>query len=229
MSRLERVKQAMRAVELLKEQKHRRTYESLAKETGLPITVLNRYVKGRVLPNADKTQKIIALYEKGLKDEVKSKVLKFHDVVNNMDLLSDVELLDAVAKTVASEFNDIDLVVTTEDGLPFATLLAHEIGAKLSYLLERKKLGVEDYLEINIFNEKGSARPLYLPKSLCTKRTRTLFVDDIIRTGSSACAVLQTLSECSRLQGGFIIVSIGGDGRKKAEKICPIRAFVELK
>lgn len=228
MSRLERVKQALRAIELLKEQKKTRTYESLSAEINLPITVLNRYVKGRVLPNEEKTEKIIALYEKSLKDDAKGKVLKFKEFINDIDLLSDVELLDAIAKTASSDFEDIELIITTEDGLPFATLLAREIGAKIGYLRERKKLGISDYLEINIFNDKGNARPLYLPKDLCSKRTRTLFVDDVIRTGSSAEAILKVISTHSRLQGCFTLITIGKTGKERIEKICPVKTFVEF-
>lgn len=229
MNRLARVKQSLRAVELLKEQKKTRTYEDLSGEIGLPITVLNRYVKGRVLPNQEKTEHIISLYEKSLKDDAKGRVLKFKEFINDIDLLSDVELLDAIAKTVSSDFPEIDLVVTTEDGLPFATLLARELGAKIGYLRERKKLGVDGYIEINLFNEKGVAKPLYLPKELCGKRTKTLFVDDLIRTGSSAESILQILSKNCRLEGCFALLSIGKSGKRRIENVCPVKTFVEFK
>jgi len=229
MSRLERVKQSLRAIELLKEQKKTRTYESISKEINLPITVLNRYVKGRVLPNGEKTKRIISLYEKSLRDDAKSRVLKFKEFINDIDLLADVELLDAIAKTVSSEFSDINLIITTEDGLPFATLLAREIGAKIGYLRDRKKLGVEGYIEINIFNEKGVARPLYLPKDLCSKRTRAIFVDDLIRTGSSAEAILRVISNHCRLEGCLTLIAIGNAGKKRIGKLCPVKTFVEFK
>lgn len=229
MGRIERVKQAMRAVDLLKEQKRVKTYEDISKETGLPITVLNRYVKGRVLPNAMKTKKIIGLYEKGLKEDAKSRILKFHEFVNNMDLISDVELLDSIAKTVATAYSNVEVIVTTEDGLTFATLLAREIGAKICYLREGKKLGVTDYIEVNIWSEKGNAKPLYLPESLCKKKTKTLFVDDVIRSGSTAEAIAKVLAEKSKLQGCFALLAVGSEGRKRVEKICPVSAFVEMK
>ncbi len=229
MRRLGRVKRSLRAVQLLKREKREKTYKKLSGETGLPITVLNRYVKGRVLPNQEKSGMIISLYGGRLKEEAKSKILKFGRFINDIDLLTDVKLLSSIAKAVAGDYEKVELVVTTEDGLPVATLLAKEIGARIGYLRERKKLGVKDYIEINIFDEKGTARPLYLPAEVCSSSTKTLFVDDVIRTGRSAEAILTVLSEQSRLQGCFALVAIGGAGKKRVEGLCPTKTFVEFK
>jgi len=51
---LDNMKRKIQAIEYLRLLKSDYTYEKLSKKTGLPATVLNRYIVGRVLPSQER-------------------------------------------------------------------------------------------------------------------------------------------------------------------------------
>ncbi|MFX1486641.1 MAG: adenine phosphoribosyltransferase, partial [Promethearchaeota archaeon] len=75
---LKNIEKRIRAVELLRLLKKTHTYDNLSKATGLPITVLNRYVKGHILPKTKRAEELLRTFsnERELQKEI-SKRIKF--------------------------------------------------------------------------------------------------------------------------------------------------------
>ena len=61
MSQIKAVQEKLRLVRIPKILKKSYTYEELSKMTGLPITVLNRYVRGKVLPSTERTKELLEM------------------------------------------------------------------------------------------------------------------------------------------------------------------------
>ena len=70
LSRVERIRLQLRAVELLRQLKEGQTYSQLSGITGEPITVLNRYVKGRVVPSEAHMAPILRVEAKQVETEM---------------------------------------------------------------------------------------------------------------------------------------------------------------
>lgn len=69
---LDEIYNRIRAIDMLKILKKRYTYDHLATLTKLPITVLNRYVKGHVLPSVDRANELLKIFRK--KFDVKKEI-----------------------------------------------------------------------------------------------------------------------------------------------------------
>jgi len=54
----------MMTIDLLRTAKKHFTYRELSGETGLPVTVLSRYVKGHVLPSSSRAKKVWNILER---------------------------------------------------------------------------------------------------------------------------------------------------------------------
>ena len=215
----------MRAVELLRLAKKRHSYQELSKFTGIPITVLNRYVKGHILPSADRAEDIIFSLERNfnINQQVLER-LKFTKggFIDNTKILSDLTLLRFAAEHAIRKLagRRISKVLTVAvDGIPFASQIASLLGVNLIYAKKEKEVGVESFLEETFTVDRtGMQFSLYLPKDLIERRDSVLIVDDVVRSGEQLKALINLTKRAGAdIAGVFILIAIGERWKQELE------------
>jgi adenine phosphoribosyltransferase len=228
------IKKRMKAVELLKIMKKTHTYEELSKITKLPITVLNRYVKGHVLPSKSRADELFEIFDKefDLKEEI-SRRIKFdgRGYFDNTELLGDTILLRVISQMVSEKFagKKVTKVLTAAvDGIPIATQIANLLEAQLVIAKRTRDVGVSKFLEESYSPSfSGVLMTLYLPKGALTSKDNVLIVDDIVRSGETQRALVNLAEKSGvKIVGIFFIISIGKSWEKKIK--APPNAIVEV-
>ena len=240
-SKFDRERVRIAAVEVLRVMKRSYSYEELSSMTGLPVTVLSRYVNGHVLPSFDRASEILDLFgEKFLVKAVKDKIrLDERRVFDHTGVLSDVVLLSMVAKIALREFweEEITKVLTKETaGIPLAVLVGRELGVDVLIARDKKSMAVKRFIEARRVFSDGTYAYMYLPRGLMGEKDNVLIVDDCIRTGSAVRALAEMCKMAkASLKGVFVIIEVGdASSRIEAELAkmfppkCPVKALVKL-
>lgn len=237
MSRVADVKTRISSVELLATLKKSYSYRDLSAILGLSAPILSRYVRGHVLPSAQRSEKFIATFREKLLRKMVTELVKVspdgsYDVSN---VVSNVGLLRQIAKVVYSEFSlvEVDRVLTMEvDGVPLAVEVAGEFNANVAIARAERDLGVEEFLEQKVVYSPSSIKYLYLPKAALKKGEHVLIVDDMVRSGYTI-EGLSRLAEKARAKvvGVFSIASVDQSMQKLKSRLgltCPIESLVAL-
>src|SRR5438128_1645333 len=105
-SRILDLKYKLMTIELLNLAKKRYTYRELSQMVHLPETVLSRYVKGHVLPTADRAEEINRTLQKymSLERELQERI-KFDDLgyFDNTAIINDTMLLERAVQHAESQ------------------------------------------------------------------------------------------------------------------------------
>ncbi|WP_457752093.1 phosphoribosyltransferase family protein [Thermococcus sp.] len=237
MSQLKSVQEKLRLVRILRLLKKSHTYEELSKITGLPITVLNRYVRGKVLPSTERTRELLELLRPyiNIEEEVRRRI-KFdeHGFFDNMPVLSDTALMSIIAEEVAGRYMDVnvDKVLTAAtDGIPLAVHVAKELNVDVVYAKKKKEVGVEKFYEVSyVPSASGSVTTLYLPHWALKKGEKVLIIDDVIRSGETQKALLEMCRQAgAKPIGMFFLVSVGNMiEHLKDEYSIPVESLIRL-
>ncbi|ASJ16307.1 adenine phosphoribosyltransferase [Thermococcus chitonophagus] len=237
MNQLEAMKEKIKVIRMLRVLKKSYTYEELSKITGLPITVLNRYVRGKVLPSVERARELTEKLSPylNLEDEVRRR-LKYDSFgfFDTMSVLSDTNLLALIAEEVALRYmkTGVGKVLTAAtDGIPLAVQIANELGIDVVYAKKKKEVGVDKFYEINyVPSASGSITTLYLPAWALKKGERVLIVDDVIRSGETQKALIELCKQADATPVGmFFLISVGDIVDKlKEEYNIPVDALVRL-
>lgn len=210
-------------IKLLNTIKRKHTYREISQWTGLPVTVLSRYVKGHVLPTSKRAREIWAALQKiaNLEDTLISRI-KFDDMgyFDNTQIVYDVPLLRLAAQYAISKFagKRINKVLTPAvDGIPLATLIANSLDVDLVIAKKNKEIGVKEYIEENYIPQNlGVILTFYIPKDAIKKGDSILIVDDVIRTGETQQALIQLVNKVkAELAGIFVLIAVGEDWKKR--------------
>lgn len=216
----------LRAVELLRLAKEVYSYQELSRFTNIPVTVLNRYVKGHILPNVDRAEAILYFLEKNLNigQQVLSR-LKFTKggFVDNTKIIFDTTLLRFIAEYAIRRLagRRISKVLTVAvDGIPFASQVASLLGIPLVYAKKEKEVGVESFLEETCAVDRtGMQFSLYLPKDSIERRDSILIVDDVVRSGEQLRALTNLAKRSgAEIAGIFILIAIGDRWKHELEQ-----------
>jgi len=237
MSQLKSVQEKLKLIRVLRLLKKTYTYEELSRMTGLPITVLNRYVRGKVLPSAERTRKLLELLMPyvNIEEEVRKRI-KFdeHGFFDNMPVLSDTTLMGLIAEKVASDYldRDVDKVLTAAtDGIALGVHIARELGVDIVYAKKKKEVGVEKFYEVSyVPSASGSVTTLYLPQWALRKGENVLIVDDVIRSGETQKALIEICKRAGAKPAGmFFLISVGDViDRLKKEYSVPVESLITL-
>ena len=237
MSQIEAVKEKLRVIRVLRLLKKNYTYEELSRITGLPITVLNRYVRGKVLPSTQRTRELIKVLSPyvNLEEEVKRRIIfNKHGLFDNLKILSDNDLMNLIAESIASKYRDkkIDKILTAAtDGIPLAIHIGNELGVDVVYAKKKREVGVEKFYEVNyVSSSSGSVMTLYLPHWAIKKGENILIVDDVVRSGETQKALLEMCKQANTTPVGmFFLISVGSViDRIKEEYKIPVDAMIHL-
>lgn len=239
LTQLEQIKARLRCIELLKILKKRMTYEELSKilkvrpqlrgkskqdtvKKPLPITVLNRYIRGHVLPNAERTEEMLEILEKeiDLVKEVRNRLKFDNGYFDNTALLGDTLLLRYIARVMAQKFakDGITKVLTAAaDGIPIGTHIANELEVGLVVAKRIREVGVQDFVEETyIPSFSGTRMSLYIPKYSFGRKDQVLVVDDVVRSGETQRALINIVKKAgAKVIGLFILVAIGDSWREE--------------
>ncbi|BAA30803.1 256aa long hypothetical protein [Pyrococcus horikoshii OT3] len=237
MNQYEAIKEKIKVIRMLRILKKTYTYEDLSKITGLPITVLNRYVRGKVLPSIERAKELEEKLKPylNLEEEVKRR-LKFDSFgfFDTMSVLSDTNLLALIAEEVALKYlrTGVSKVLTAAtDGIPLAVQIANELGIDVVYAKKKKEVGIEKFYEVNyVPSASGSITTLYLPMWAIKRGERVLIVDDVVRSGETQRALVELCHQAdATLVGMFFLISVGDVIDKLQEEYnIPVDALVKL-
>jgi len=117
---MQNLEKKLRAVEYLRYLKTKHTYRELSEIFGLPITVLNRYISGKILPGNKKTEIFLRAYneEFNLEEEIKQSIIFDGEYFDNTKILYDTFLLRRIAEYSKTLFDNVDKIFTSAtDGL----------------------------------------------------------------------------------------------------------------
>jgi adenine phosphoribosyltransferase len=237
-SHLKDIMSRIRVVEVLKLLKRTHSYNELSSASGLPITVLNRYIKGRVLPSQERSVLLLKALQDmfDLSQEVRKRI--FFDkngYFDNTPILSDTLLSRAIAREVARRFagKRITKVLSPAvDGIPIAVHVANELGIDLIIAKKVKEVGIETFIEESyVPSYSGVLMTLYLPKKAISPKDRVIIVDDVIRSGETQRALINVANRVGATTVGiFILVAIGTLWEKelKLPSSCQLETLVRL-
>jgi adenine phosphoribosyltransferase len=212
------------------------SYSELARRTGIPETVLCRYVKGDVLPGDDTARKLWDSLDKieQLDQVIYEKIyVDPYGYVDTSNVVNDPLILMRASHYVMMKFagKRITKILTPAvNGVPLATSIALLLEVPLVIAKRNKEMGVKDYIE-----ESYPAGPyvvsLYVPKNAITGRDDVLIVDDLIRTGSTVQALINMVKKMkANVAGVFALVGVGDEGVQnlKAENPFPVEVVATI-
>ncbi|MCQ5377286.1 MAG: adenine phosphoribosyltransferase, partial [Candidatus Methanomethylicia archaeon] len=196
-TRYENLKKQIRAVEFLRLTKGDCSYMELMRLTGIPITVLNRYVKGHILPGPDRAAAILEKLEKGydVNRHIMDKVaFDKGGFLDNTKIVGDTLLLRYIADHVVQKLagRRVSKVLTVAvDGIPLAVHIAAAFGVPFLYAKKEKEIGVTNFLEETYTVSKaGMQISLYIPKGGIERKDSVLITDDVVRSGEQLKALV---------------------------------------
>lgn len=238
-TRLHDIKFRLMTVDMLRVAKERYTYREIGSKTGLPVTVLSRYVKGHVLPGAKRAYKIWAVLRKfvSLEDELRRRI-KFdgRGYFDNTSIISDIPLLKQAALYALSKFagRRITKVLTAAvDGVPLATVVAETLGVNVLIAKKVKEVGVKDFVEETfILGDSAVVTSLYLPKGLIRRSDSVLIVDDVIKSGETQRALINLVSRFrADVAGVYALIAVGDDWIDKLRNSlrCPVEVILTVR
>jgi purine operon repressor len=225
-TRYEYLKMQIRSVEFLILAKQVYSYQELMQLTGIPITVLNRYVKGHILPSPERATSILKKLEKGY-DVTRHIMDKLGfdkgGFLDNTKIVGDTLLLRFIANHVVQKLagRRVSKVLTVAvDGIPLAVHIADAFGVPFIYAKKEKEIGVANFVEETYtVSRAGIQVSLYLPKNGIERRDSILITDDVVRSGEQ----LKALVNLARRSGAeiaavFVLIAVGERWKKEIDE-----------
>lgn len=234
----EDLKFRLMTIELLRTAKKQFTYRELSSKTDLPVTVLSRYAKGHVLPNAARARELWDILKKlvGLQAELQRRI-RFNDdgYFDNTSIIGDYSILGQAAHHALATFagKRVTKVLTAAvDGIPLATMVANSLGVDLIIAKRNKEVGVPAFLEETYaLRDSGVTMMLFVPKNALKRRDSVLIVDDMIKTGETQAALVNLAQKAkAEVSGVFSLIAVGDEWKEKIElpKGSPIEVVTKV-
>lgn len=236
MGSLDEVRKKLLAIDILRLLKGSFSYKQLSKLTNLPATVLSRYINGHMLPNLEKSEKVIDLFkERFLAELVRAKISEVDGAYVLTQVNYDANLQKLIAKFIIRELElvKIDKVLTAAtDGIPLAVQIGNELGAKIVVAKKERDVAFTEFLEERAIFSPVLFKTFYIPKGSIKPRDQVLIVDDIARTGATIEALARLVERSrARLTGIFTIFSVDNCMEKIKRKLklrCKVESLINL-
>jgi len=191
----------------------------------LPETVLSRYVKGHVLPTADRAEEINKTLQKymSLERELQERI-RFDDngYFDNTQIISDTMLLERAVQNAVGKFagRRITKVLTAAtDGIPLATLLAHRLGVNLIVAKKNREVGVREFIEeVYVPARTAIMFSLFVPRDALRRQDCVIIADDVIDSGETQRALVKIAQKAkAEVTGIYALVAIGNEWKARIE------------
>ncbi|HUU76957.1 MAG TPA: phosphoribosyltransferase family protein [candidate division Zixibacteria bacterium] len=214
---LDDLRKRIRSIELLRMLKRYHSYEELSSIMGYSKVVLNRYIKGHVLPASERADEIIQIAKSKLDvvKLVKDQLVFFRGYFDTTMLLGNTSLLKLVAQYVADNFKEAGITkicAVAPEGLPMAVHLATELGTDIAIAKRTRDLGVREFVKVHYPQETtGELLSLNLPKGLLTLDDRVLIIEDSCRTGTTLEMMVELVKKSMAKIGGVFVLAGMGD------------------
>ncbi|MFQ6085553.1 MAG: phosphoribosyltransferase family protein [Candidatus Bathyarchaeia archaeon] len=233
---IDRLKYKMAVAQKLSLAKQSHTYYKLSSITGLPVTMLTRYVKGNVLPSLKRASALDRSLSKimNLKDEIRKRIrVDKNGYLDNTSLISNITLLNLVAQYAVKRFvgKRITKVLTAAvDGVPLATMVGGEVNVDVLVAKRNREVGVDEFIEETYVPSNSAVMmSLYLPKNLIVPGDDILIVDDVIRSGETQRALINLVRKRrAYVTGIFSLIAVGERWKEKLEGFSDIPVVVVL-
>ena len=224
-SRILDLKYKLMTIELLNLAKQRFTYRELSVMVHLPETVLSRYVKGHVLPTAQRAEEINKTLQRYMSlDKELLERIHFDDggYFDNTAIIGDTLLMERAVQHAVGKFAGkrvTKIMTAAVDGIPLATLLAHRLGVGLLVAKKAREVGVREFIEeIFVPPKTAVVLSLFVPRDAIKKTDCVLIVDDIIDSGETQRAMMKIIQKAkAEVIGIYALVSIGSDWKARIE------------
>lgn len=234
----ENLKLRLMTIELLRTAKKQYTYRDLSTKTGLPVTVLSRYAKGHVLPNAERARLLWKTLTKmvGLQVELRRRIVFNNEgYYDNTDIVGDYNILRQAGHHALAVFagRRVTKVLTSAvDGIPLATMVANSLGVNVVIAKLNKEIGVPAFLEETFaLKDSGVTKTLYIPRDVIKRRDSVLIVDDMVKTGEEMVALVNMVHKAkAEVSGVYALIAVGDEWLKKMNlpKDCPVEVVTRL-
>src|SRR5207245_5147975 len=155
-SRILDLKYKLMTIELLNLAKQRFTYRELSAMVHLPETVLSRYVKGHVLPTAQRAEEINKTLQRymSLDKEVLERI-HFDDggYFDNTAIIGDTWLMERAVQHAVGKFagkRGTKIMTAAVDGMELGNLLAHRLRVRLLAANKDKAAALKGVTEASV-------------------------------------------------------------------------------
>jgi len=233
--RVERIREALDAIELLTLAKQYYTYKDLERFLGLPTTVLARYVKGHVLPAGKRGEEI----RRSLLEAVKlgarvTETLRKHGVQAISQVSMNPGLMWFIVQHIIylNAGRRITKVLTaTEGGVPLATLVSYRLCVPLVVATPYRRTDTRKTIEIELAPDAQISvdryvRTMHIPSGVLKRNDAVLIITDCLSDGCLQVA-LEKLARTARANVAAIWATIvTTDNWMKTE--CPVDSFTKL-
>ena len=220
-------------IERLKLLKRMFSYKELSSITGVPETVLCRYIKGSIIPSYDQAERIWHALNKMV--DIRKLILEKLEVIGEgfvdlSQIISDPYMLQYIAQHVYMLFAGkrvTKVLAPAVNGIPFATAIALTFQVPLVIARRTRNINVVDYIEGSYIGPSADIITFYVPKRMIKRKDEVLIVDDIVRTGKTLRTMVKIVERVKAIISGAVILVGIGEAWKKEINI-PVDVIVQL-
>ncbi len=232
-TKLDKMKARLMANEILRLLKPHMSYKDLNRLTGVPESILCRYVRGNIIPSYEQAINILSrislstdldsllrnlvLSEKSTIIDL-SRVMKDPYIIRLLTILLSIEL---AGKSISK------IIATSESVLPLATMLGLELNSSLVLVKRRMYPGIQYYSAIIIRGPRAS-ETIYIDKDLINRRDQLLVLADVVYTGKTLEAVLNLLSRARAQIVDIIAILAIGDQWKRRLREYKVKTLTQI-
>jgi adenine/guanine phosphoribosyltransferase-like PRPP-binding protein/DNA-binding Xre family transcriptional regulator len=213
MHKLDETKLKLLALETLRALRQRYQLKELAERLGIQVSVLSRYVHGKVMPTRERAMAIIEVARRDYFPEFFESLLRRTPigVYDLSQILQDQRILRTIGLYTSLLFSGsaIEKVLTVAtDGVPLAVHVATELGAQLVIAKPVKDPVYTDFVEERIVRSPPVVEYIYLPKRTIRRSERVLIVDDFVRSGKTVEGLLRFVERFGAEPVGVFAVAV---------------------
>ncbi|MEM4513996.1 MAG: hypothetical protein QXZ41_05795 [Ignisphaera sp.] len=187
----------------------------------IPYQSLWKYINMLSIPSDEVTANILAkLNELKLIDQTINDFMSMHK--NNVhELVSDIGLLSLYALKLEDDLRDqdIDIIIPiSEDSIPFATILAWELGLKMCIPFFDTKKVEDSKIRVTWYHSHYNNIELFIISTTCVDDLNVLLADTVLDDVEKLKAILHLLKSGNSKLKGVVTVYIGKDCLNFIEK-----------
>jgi len=213
MHKLDETKLKLLALETLRALRTRYQLKELAEKLGIQMSVLSRYVHGKVMPTRERALAIVELARRDYFPEFFESLLRRtpEGLYDLTPIIQDQRILRTIGLYTSLIFarSVVEKVLTVAtDGVPLAVHVATELGAQLVIAKPVKDPVYTEFVEERIVRSPPVVEYIYLPKRIMRRSERVLIVDDFVRSGKTVEALLRFVERFGAEPVGVFAVAV---------------------